>query len=272
VAVTAATVHVFDDAGGTTPTPGTSQTLVSQAFPPALDLGIVKVQVTGLSADTCVFVQTETDGVFEPAAPPFSQVCTAAATTKSNASDQVIANDLLRHEVFAPDGVTPAAGALILVSLPGVGAHPLSAFVGEGFAAPAAVVDLNNLFAGASAASADVTGGEDVEIVEFRGLLCPGLVDHKLLRLRRAPPHEEIAGIGRRLSQLEAPAPCFFADTVCDGTVNILDVQRVLNIFNAAGGSCAFNPDLDIVADETINILDVQSVLNRLGESEPFTP
>ncbi|MCZ6784006.1 MAG: hypothetical protein O7G30_11930 [Proteobacteria bacterium] len=63
---------------------------------------------------------------------------------------------------------------------------------------------------------------------------------------------------------------CVFFDTVCDGVINILDVQRVLNIFGASAGDPDFNLELDLVADGTINILDVQTVLNHFGEQAPF--
>jgi hypothetical protein len=273
--VTAASVRVFSDAAGSAElTPGLGIALVSSAFPPALALGVVKVAVTGVAPETCVYVQTQTVGasgtVLEPAAAPFREVCTAAHTTRASATDQVIANDLLSHPVFAPGSASPALGALVLVRVPGVGAYPLSAFVGEGgFDPPAAVVDLNNLFDPATRRSADVPSGARLEIVEFRGLRCPALEDHQLLRFRRVPAHEEVAQIGRRLTELEAPAPCFFADVVCDGTVNILDAQRLLNVFGAVDDECAFNPDFDIVADGVVNILDVQSVLNRLGQAAP---
>lgn len=63
---------------------------------------------------------------------------------------------------------------------------------------------------------------------------------------------------------------CFFADVVCDGVINILDVQRVLNHFGLSVGDPGYNPEVDIVHDGTINILDVQAVLNRFGETAPF--
>ncbi|MEE8147570.1 MAG: hypothetical protein V3T24_08205 [Longimicrobiales bacterium] len=272
-----AAVRIFADPNGTSElTQDLAVSLVSSQFPPALTLGIVKMDVVGLGADTCVFIQSETTSsagtVLEPPDSPLIEVCTEARTTKATASDRLIVNDLLLHEVFEPDGVTPAAGALLVLALPGRGANPLTAFVGQGVLAPKAVVDLNNLFDIDTGASTEVDPAEILTLTEFRGLLCPGLVDHRLLRFRRAPEHEEELLIGRRLSEVESPAECFFADTVCDDTVNILDAQRVLNVFGRELGECAFNPDMDVVADGSINILDVQSVLNRLGQSAPFGP
>ena len=272
-AVTSATVRVFSDASGTNEITSTlALALVSAAFPPALAQGVVKVSVAGVSANTNVFVQTVTTGasgtVLFPTAAPFLQAHTATQTTKANAANQPIVNDLLLHNVFAPNGTTPATGALLMLAAPSVGAAPLTAFVGEGFTAPAAVIDLNNLYQASTGSSAEVAANQNLTLTEFRGLLCPGLADHKLIRFRRAPAHEETP----RITEVEAAVPCFFADTVCDNTINILDAQRVLNIFNRMRGQCAFNPDLDIVADNTINILDVQRVLNRFGQSAPFPP
>ena len=65
-------------------------------------------------------------------------------------------------------------------------------------------------------------------------------------------------------------AGCFFMDTVCDGVIDILDVQQVLNAFGTSVGDPGYNPALDIVDDGTINILDAQSVLNHFGETVPF--
>jgi hypothetical protein len=284
--VTTATVRVFSDAGGTHEITSTlSLTLVSTSFPPALTQGIVKVGVVGLSPNTDVYFQTLTTGssgtVQFPAAPPFLQVHTATKTIKVNASNQPVANDVLQHDVFAPDGVTPAAGTLLVVAAPNLGAYPLTAFVGEGVPAPAAVVDLTNLFTAASGVNAEVSVGQILTVTEFRGLVCPGLADHKLLRFRRAPaagtgggpaPGPVLAPEPPRVTELKAPSECFFADTVCDDMVNTADAQRVLDIFSRTQGQCGFNSDLDIVADHTINILDVQSVLNRSGQSAPFPP
>ncbi|MCZ6782876.1 MAG: dockerin type I domain-containing protein [Proteobacteria bacterium] len=60
---------------------------------------------------------------------------------------------------------------------------------------------------------------------------------------------------------------CITGDVVCDGRVDILDLQRVLNIFGASTGDPEFDPELDLVADGAIDILDVQVVLNHFGET-----
>ena len=276
-AVTAADIRVFSDALGTIDiTAGLSVDVVSTAFPGALTRGIVKVSVAGVATDTIVYVQTETTGasgtVLFPPAPPFLEVRTAVRAGRAGGALQPIANDLLRHELLDPDGVTPATGALVVADVPSLGDTPLTAFLGDGFASPFAVVDLNNLFDQVTGISVEVPVDTILTLTEFRGLDCPGLTDHKLLRYRRVPPHEEIPAVGSPITEVETPVLCFFADVLCDDTVNVLDVQRVLNFFDRTAGNCSFHPDLDIVVDGVINILDVQSVLNRFGESAPFTP
>lgn len=269
--VLGAAVRVYADESGTTEiTSDLVSEVVSESFPPAHEQGVVKVTLTGLSADTRVYVQTETSDAFGtvlfPASPPFEEVHTAVRTTKAGALDQPITNDLISYNVLDPDRVTPAPGSLIIVDAPGVSGSPLSAFAGEGgFTSPAAVVDLNNMF-GTDGISAEIMADQVLTITEFRGLLCEGLENHRLLLFRRAPAHDESPPI----TELETPDRCFFADTVCDDTVNILDAQFVLNAFGSTLGECAFNPTVDVVEDGVINVLDVQSVLNHLGLSAPF--
>lgn len=265
------TVRVFSDAGGLEEvTSDYAITLLSEAAPGAMENGIVKVDVVGLESDAVVYVQTYTVGasgvVVHPALGDLLEVRTAVRTRKGDDSGLPIVNDVVFHDVLDPDGATPGDGSLLVVDVPSISQYPLTAFVPEGFVSPTAAVDLNNLFDKVSRESARVDANTVLEVTEFRGLKCVELASHKLLRYRRAPSHEESPAI----TDLEPAGRCFFADTLCDDTVNILDVQRVLNVFNAGAGDCAFNPDMDIVADDVIDILDVQSVLNRFEESAPF--
>ena len=271
-AVNDASAKVFSDANGTTEITGSlAQTLVSQGFPPALANGVCKAQVTGLAEDTCVYVQTVTETasgtVLDPPAPPFPQVCTASQTEKSSPGAEMIANDLVTHDVLTPDGLSPGNGALLVLDVPSVGRAPLSAFVGEGFSSPRAVIDLGNLF-DAAGSSAQLAGGETATLTEYRGLLCPGAVAQALVRYRRIPVHEETPPI----PELEPVETCFAADTNCDDVVDIVDAQRVFNVFKVDLGQCRFHPDLDLVPDGVIDIRDAQSLLNHLFEMAPFGP
>jgi hypothetical protein len=271
-AVDTATVRVFSDADGSTEITSTVQiTLVSRLFPPALTQGVVKVTVVGLTANAHVFVQTETTGasgtVRFPATPPLLDVHTTARTTKARANHAPMVHDVVLHTMSPPGGAS-AAGTLLMVRAPHLGASPLTAFAGDGFPLPIAAIDLNNLFDATTLASADIPDAAILEFTEFRGRQCPNLVNHRLVHFRRAPAHQDTPA----MTKLAIAPRCFFADTVCDDRVNILDVQRVLNVFNAGQQDCAFHPDLDTVGDAVINILDVQRVLNRFGEQAPFLP
>lgn len=269
--VMSATVHVFaDQAGITEITSGLAITLISEQFPPAHDNGIVKVDITGLSPDVSVYIQTETTSgsgtTLSPDVGPFLEIRTAVETTKANISNQPIVNDLIRHPIFAPDGITAAPGTLMLLQAQGVSAYPVSAFVGEGgFAVPDAVVDMNNIF-DAAGVSAEIPAEQVLVITEYRGLLCAGLENHKLYHLREAPKHLEVPAI----TELENPDACYFANTVCDDVIDIADAQAVLNIFNRVRGECVFNPDLDLNSDGVIDIVDFQAVLNQWNQTRPF--
>jgi hypothetical protein len=269
--VTSATVWVYDDANGSSDiTGGLTTTLQSDG----LTNGLVKVDVRAIPPGTCVYIQTETTAsgvILEPAAPPFTEVCTTVETTKANALGEVITNDIVRHDILLPGGGA-AMGALALMSVPSVGGHAVSSFAGQGYALPTATADLNNLFEAGSGRSAQTAADDVIRIVEMRGLACPNLQDHVLVRYRRVPPHDEVVAVGTPLIELETPGQCFFADALCDDRIDILDVQRVLNVFGSSSGECAFNDDLDLVADGTINILDAQGVLNRFGQTAPFPP
>jgi len=272
--VTAATVRAFAEPEGTTDLTDTlTQELVSSEHPPALDLGLVKVDVHGAAPSTCFYVQAQTQAAsgiaFTPEAPPFPEVCTQARTRRDDVFGQPVTNDLLRHELSIPDGTAPATGALVLLEPTDVASAPISAFVGEGFAAGQAVLNLNAVFASATQETTPLAAGTPVRLRELRGTLCPNPGDQARTRYRRLPDHEEVATIGAPISQVEPPEACFFADTDCSGTVEEADGERVLDGFDAFLGECRFNPDLDTVADDGIDVLDLQRVLNRVGQPAP---
>jgi len=273
-AVSSASVRIFAEPEGTTErTAELVQVLVSESFPPALDLGLVKVDVTEASPDTCFYIQTETQSAtgttLEPSAPPFVEVCTTTRTTREGPFGQPLTNDLLRHELTAPDGATPATGALVLLETPEVGGGALSAFVGDGYAEDQVVWTLNDVFAGDSGENVALAGGSPVRLRELRGRLCSDPTEQARTRYRKLPAHEEFASLGVSLSQVEPPELCFFVDADCNGTVEEADANRLFEGFDASAGECRFNPDLDVVADDRIDILDAQQVLNRLGEPAP---
>jgi len=237
------------------------------------DLGIAKILITGLHAEQCVYVQTRTVGVnetvLEPAV-PLLQVCTEKKTTKADITAAPILNDLIEHHIFWPQGTNPVAGSLLLIKIPSIQQYPLSVLVGAETDPKSAIVDLNNVFSSLLSSNANLDEGAIIELTEMKGLGCAEFSDHKLVRFRRVPAHSEVDILGQKLVEVETTESCFSADTVCNDSVDIIDVQYGLNILNATETQCKFNPDIDVVQDGTINVLDIQSILNFVGQTAPF--
>jgi len=260
-AITSATVRVYSDIEGANQViAGIALNLVSP--PAALINGIAKVDVTGLAADTVYYIDTETVGdttgsVFFPeAASTLIEVKTALSTTRENLTGGPIVNDLIQHEIFEPDGITESQGTLLMLKIPSISSYPLTAFVGEGFSVPQAVVDLNNLFEDASGISAEVLANTIMELSEFRGLLC-NVEDQKSTILRRVPVHVEVPSI----TELEVPAACFSPDGIsadfnCDRVIDPLDFFDFQGQFGRTNSSCKFNSDFDFNNDGVIDPLD----------------
>jgi len=277
-AIDASSLRVFNDQAGTDEiTAGLTLTADSAAVPNAHAIGMARVTVAGLTAGQTVYVQTVTDGSVSglleaPAPGALIEVTTRNAVTRSTASGGIITNDIVDVVVNDPaDEATPLSGALLFAEVVDPSGAALTGRVagqiGED-AGDRALLNLNNLF--------DLTTGETVEtatdgivrLTVFRGLACTDVADQRQIRYGRIPPHEESPSI----TELENLVECFSSDRVCDDTVDILDLQFVLNVFGATVGGCDFNPHLDVAADGEINILDAQAVLNNFGESAPFTP
>lgn len=248
-------------------------TLVSSQYPPALDLGLIKIDVVGLEPDTTYFISLEmttTSGSFVyPTAPPLLPVTTAVevALAKADSPDEPIVNDLILHAIFDPDGVSPTEGTLMLIDIPGLSAYPISAFVGQGIDAPLAIADLGNLFDTAGY-SAQAPEGARLLISELRGLLCPPETQ-RLVRVRRVPAHDETPPI----TELEDPALCFASgDFNCSGAVDAADFNDFLIRFGSSSSEaqpdCSFNPDFDLNTDGQVNAGDFNDFLITFGSSE----
>ncbi|RLG90099.1 hypothetical protein DRO34_06195 [Candidatus Bathyarchaeota archaeon] len=178
-------LNVYDDPDGTIPTWGaviTSQPVESgDSWIGALaeDNGVMKVRVTGLLPNTTYYFQTVTtskstsDTTIYPDSAPLRSVTTEALTVRNKASGEDVvpfSNDLIVEECYLNDGVTPAEGTLLVATVEG-GDYPVTAFIGDGIDPPYALIDLNNLFSRNSHESLDVTKGENLTLVNFRGML-----------------------------------------------------------------------------------------------------
>lgn len=230
--------------------------------------GVMKVRAAGLSADTeyCVQTVTTSTSTQEQAVVPGTpaRVRTARAVTRARRADPSgpllpFSNDLIRFSTLQPDQVSAATGALLLISAPGTQA-PVSGFVGDGIAAPDAMLDLNNLFGAGSLESVRLTGGEVLVMRQLRGLQGGTLV-----RFRELPPNGDLA-------ELKGPTACFFADLDCSGVVDVVDLQRLLNRWLTRTGQADFNPDLDITNDGVVSDPDLDALRGRFGQRRPFGP
>ncbi|GAX60839.1 arginyl-tRNA synthetase [Candidatus Scalindua japonica] len=164
-------LEVFSDPDGLNPI-SVSVTNVSQNYPPAEDLGVLKVTVTGLTSGTTYYYRTTTtskgggnDRVY-PVTTPLPSVTTEILVkrTITSGEDEVpFTNDLLTIDVFQEDGVTIADGALIVLDIAGAD-YPISAFVGMGTLSPATILDLNNVFDKNAHESMDLKGNESTAL------------------------------------------------------------------------------------------------------------
>jgi hypothetical protein len=179
-------IIVFTDAAGNdditsqlTISPHPTRSSDAAVVTAAEDNGVMKVQVTGLDPNTTYYFQTitalkasPTDVTYYPDSAPMLEVTTEIAVkrTRMAASDEVpFSNDLIRLECYLPDGVTPAVGALLLADVVNTD-YPITGFVGDAIAAPAAFVDLNNLFNSSDYHTQALYGGEDIALIKFMGI------------------------------------------------------------------------------------------------------
>jgi len=179
-----ATLEVFEDADGLLGVSGAdiiAQPVVSHdtAIQEAAENnGVMKVQITGLEPDTIYYFQTATtskstsDTVLYPEVAPLMQVTTEHLTVRTADSGGNLvpfSNDVIIEACFLADRVTPATGTLLLATIEGAN-YPLTAFVGDGVDLPYALIDLNNAFGLASHENIDLEQGENLTLLNFRGI------------------------------------------------------------------------------------------------------
>jgi hypothetical protein len=144
----------------------------------AEDNGVMKVRVSGLTADTTYYFQTVTtskssgDITYFPDSPPMLGVTTenrVVRTKMAGEAELPLTNDLISLECYLPDDVTPAEGTLLVAEVEGCD-YPVSGFVGDGITVPYAFVDLNNMFSSQSNQTMALYGGEDLILTRFMGI------------------------------------------------------------------------------------------------------
>ena len=212
--------------------------------------GVIKVTVAGLNADTVYCYQASTaskstsEVTISPSQP--ATVLTARMVIRSMTTGTVIVpfgNDLLR--VPAVSGA--ADGVLEVLYLSG-GKDPVSLLLTNDVTKQ--YFNMNNLFDAATGTTVNLTGGESVRISERHGM--SGCV---IDRFRKVPADLETTGVRDFVSTPRAQ------DIDFNGTVNILDVLRVVGGAGSAAGDSCYNNDLDMMGHSKVDITDVQSVI-----------
>lgn len=217
-----ANLQVYEDEDGTVPvtgaviTPHPVESGNATIATLAEDSGVMKIRVTGLSPNTTYYFKTITtskstpDVTYYPETAPFMSVTTELLTTRtyeSGADTLPFSNDVVIKECFLEDGTTPAAGSLLLATVK-YAKHPLTAFVGDGGDLPNALIDMNNFFSRDSSENLDLKSGENLTLVNFRGINGNSIITHEVpedlsMCELKAPAHALNSGRNMVSIQLE---------------------------------------------------------------------
>ncbi len=138
------------------------------------DLGILKVRVTGLAADTVYYFRTRTTQtagttIHPPPDQPPMAVRTEVAVNPATAAGLPLHNDIMISGWTMADGSTPADATLVLAAVTGA-SYPITAFVGDCTPPGEALLDLNNLFDRRTGRTLETVGGVTLSLVNFRGV------------------------------------------------------------------------------------------------------
>ena len=159
-----ARVQVFLDAEAKTPFADAVVRPESPAHPPAEDIGVMKVRVVGLKANTEYFFRTITtlkrnNAVYES---PTYRV-------KTEAESKIVRNDVLLQKVSIGEN-DPAPGMVVIAYVDGA-SYPVSGWVGDGVPAQFAAIDTNNFYSSQTHSNLELRGGEVISLTVFGGSL-----------------------------------------------------------------------------------------------------
>jgi hypothetical protein len=138
----------------------------SASYPPAEDLGVMKVRVTGLLPDTQYYFRTITAAKASETTVSYPENDYIPVTT--NLTSVVVDNNLIFIQILESDGVTAAHGTILLAEVQGA-RHPVTGWQGDGIPDPFAYVDLNNLYGEATGENLELFGGESITLRVFGG-------------------------------------------------------------------------------------------------------
>ena len=187
-----ADVQVFEDAEGAVPAAGaeivphpvnSGDPTIKEA---AENSGVMKVMAAGLAPDTTYYFKTLTisKSTSDTTAYPETALLTVTTASQTKRTREIegrtlpFGNDIIKEACFLDDGTTPAAGSLLFASMPG--GRPVTSFAGDGVDLPYALIDLNNMFGDDSGQNMDVSQGDRLTLVNFRGLHGNSMVCHKI--------------------------------------------------------------------------------------------
>lgn len=227
--------------------------------------GIMKVRVSGVSPAASYYVRTVTPDPADPSSIGYSnirQVTTAAAADlyrNAGGSFTGRGNDLISFPAYvrpADGSQEPGMGNLLLAETDG-SPYPVTAFVGEGAPAPEGVLDLNNLFS-ADGMSLDVTGGEKMTIMLYRGGKLSTLTHY-----RKAPLNTGAVSVAGLLKG-------YFADINLDGAVDDRDFRLFKARYRSTRSDAIFNPDYDFTDDQDgkVDVRDFSAFAKEYGRTD----
>lgn len=170
-------LEVYSDPGGTNPVAGaviTGHPLFNDSGAvkvDAEDRGVMKAMAAGLDPATSYYFRTVTTSKADSSVTTGTLTAVQTANTVKRISPAAFgqANPVIRFDCYESDGVTPAGGSLMLVSISGA-LTDLATFVGEhSVPAPTVLLDLNNLFSAATGETLILNGGEALTLTHVRG-------------------------------------------------------------------------------------------------------
>jgi len=161
-------VNVFLDEDGTVPVPEAIITPESADHPPAENIGVIKVQVTNLRANTTYYFQTKTTSqnggttFLYPESPPF----TAVTTEKESV---IVRNDVLAQQISIGAGKS-TKGTLVIAEIDQA-SYPVTGWAGDGVPDGWVSIDTNNFYDKDTHVNLELIGGEPITLTYFCGSL-----------------------------------------------------------------------------------------------------
>jgi len=160
-------VNVFADPEGNTPVTDAVVIFESEDYPPAENLGVMKVRVENLKPNTSYYFQIKTtlknggSPFLYPQSPPFIGVTTEQAST-------IVRNDILAQQISIGDGAKSTQGTIVIAEVDQA-SYPITGWAGDGVPAGWAAIDTNNFYDKDSHENLELVGGEPITFTFFAG-------------------------------------------------------------------------------------------------------